>query len=46
MLDASNVASSIDKMLGEFGNVIDVWRNNNYDFTGYSTKYEQSNHVC
>ena len=46
MLDVSNAASTIDKLLGQFGNVIDVWRNNTYDFTGYSTRYEQSNHIC
>ena len=37
---------SIDKYLGEFGNIISVWRNNTIDFTSYATRYEQSDHVC
>ena len=46
MLESENVIGAIDTLLGKFGNVINVWKNNIYDFTGYSTKYEQSNHIC
>ena len=46
MLESENVIAAIDTLLGKFGNVINVWKNNTLDFTGYSTKYEQSNHIC
>lgn len=33
--ESSNIMSTIDGLLGKFGNMIDVWRTNNNDFTGY-----------
>ena len=46
VLESSNIAHTIDTLLGKFGNVIDVWKNNIPDFTGYITKYEDSNHIA
>lgn len=36
----------IDQYIGEFGNLIDVWRTHVNDFTGYKTRYESSSHMC
>lgn len=45
-LKAEYIANALDNYIGEFGNLIDVWRNNIHDFTSYQTRYEQSNHIC
>lgn len=45
-LEGAAVAEHIDEYIGKFGNLIDVWKTNVRDFTSYSTRYEQSNHVC
>ena len=37
---------AIDKYLGQFGNSVSAWANNTTDFTSYSTRYEQSDHIC
>lgn len=45
-LEGSLILNSIDAYIGKFGQLIDVWRNHSKDFTSYSTRYENSNHVC
>ena len=35
LLESSRALSAIDTMLGAFGNVINVWKHNIPDFTGY-----------
>ena len=35
----------ISNLIGEYGQIIDVAMNNQYDFSGYKTKYEQSSHT-
>ena len=45
-LEGALVQSNLDKYIGQFGNVIDIWKNNTRDFTSYTTRYEQSDHVC
>ena len=35
----------ISNLIGNYGQVIDVAMNNQYDFSGYKTKYEQSPHT-
>lgn len=45
-LEGAAVAEGLDKCLGRFGNLIDVWDNHLKEFTSYSTRYEQSNHFC
>lgn len=37
-------AGVVDKYYGEYGEAIDLWVNNNLDYSGYTTRYEQSNH--
>lgn len=38
-------ANAISSLIGEFGETVDLWRHQVNDFTGYTTRYEQSNHV-
>lgn len=45
-LESVNVKEAISKLIGEYGNVIDVWKFNINDFSGYQTRYEGSDHVC
>ncbi len=45
-LEDSRVAHAIDSYLGKFGNLVDVWKTHVRDFTSYTTRYEQSNHIC
>ena len=45
-LESVSIISNIDKYIGKFGNLIDVWRNNTKDFTSYQTRYERSAHIC
>lgn len=35
LLESSKALSAVDMMLGKFGNVINVWKHNIPDFTGY-----------
>lgn len=34
-LEGAAAATSLDKYIGEFGNLIDVWKTHVNDFTGY-----------
>ena len=31
-------------MYGEFGNSINIWKNHNLDYSGYTSTYEYSDH--
>ena len=45
-LEANAVAQSIDNLVHTFGNIVNIWKSNVHDFTGYTTRYESSNHMC
>ena len=44
-LESRNIAGHIDNIVGEFGQVINIWENNTVDYSGYTTRYETSQHV-
>lgn len=39
-----NVMSQMKTNIGKNGEIIDVWKNNSFDFSGYMSRYEQSSH--
>lgn len=45
-LEGEAAQFSIDSYIGQFGQMIDVWRHGLPDLTGYRTRYETSNHLC
>ena len=44
-LEIGNIAGHLDSIIGRFGEVVDIWLNNTIDFSGYTTRYEMSEHV-
>ena len=36
--------SQMKTNIGKNGEIIDVWKNNSFDFSGYMSRYEQSSH--
>lgn len=36
--------SQINTNIGKFGNIINVWKNNSYDYSGYMSRWEASSH--
>lgn len=44
-LETSIALSSIDKYIGEYGQLVDTWKHNVQDYTGYSTRYIDSTHI-
>lgn len=45
ILEDSTVKNNLSNYLGEFGQTINLWLNNSYDYSGYRTKYESSPHT-
>lgn len=44
-LEMGNIAGHIDSIIGKFGEVVNIWMNNTVDFSGYTTRYEISEHI-
>lgn len=44
-LETDQALSAVSKYIGNCGQLIDVWKNNIQDFTGYSTRYIDSTHA-
>lgn len=43
-LDETRIVRQIDNYIGHFGESINFWKNTAIDYTGYSSRYESSNH--
>ena len=35
----------IDRIIGQFGQIVNIWQNNTVDCTGYTTRYEINTHT-
>jgi hypothetical protein len=44
-LESLQIHKYIDGMIGDFGQVINIWQNNTTDSTGYTTRYEVNTHT-
>lgn len=44
-LIAENAQKQFNTNIGKYGQVIDIWKNNAYDFSGYRTTYEDGSHM-
>lgn len=44
-LELDRVAGKIDSYIGEFGQMVDVWKHSVCDYTGYMSRYEKSEHI-
>ena len=44
-LERLQIYKYIDNMIGEFGQVVNIWENNTTDATGYTTRYEINPHT-
>lgn len=42
-LDEDRIQNNITKYIGEFGQQLNIWKNDAIDYTGYSSLYESSN---
>lgn len=42
---AENAVTQIKTNIGKYGQVVDIWKNNAYDFSGYRTSYEVGQHA-
>lgn len=44
-LEETKIMTAIDGYIGKFGNSINFWKNEGIDYSGYSTRYENSYHT-
>ena len=44
-LEEENIQTYINRYIGQFGQSINMWKNEGIDYTGYSSRYEISEHI-
>lgn len=44
-IEDATVEANLSNYIGQFGQTINLWLNNSYDYSGYRTRYESSEHT-